>query len=464
MSGNPFHTHTNMMQTFLSCMVIASLFAPVVAVAADVHSDGSYEQEFILTAYYSPLPDQCCYIKGSEEADKTLNGQGTHGADGTAVYPGMLAAPPSYAFGTRIVLPGIGTMTVHDRGGAIQELEKAHRLDVWAGHGEEGLARALEFGVKRIRGRVYPPETVQPRESMDLAHLPAPVDQLRPYIVAENMLVSAQPALGEKGMTVLQMQEHLKTLGYFTANISGYFGEQTGKALAAFQKEYQLEGDGTKLTDVTAAYLLAAAGMDTSGQDPVSFIGKESSAPDIQRAQRLLRYFGYYRGRTDGKYTDTIFAAILRYQQDQKLVGDAASPGAGRIGPKTRTLLVSEWRKRMVIRRAEKLIALQRVTDLLAERGTLINAFLSEGQNGKTVRAVQQFLAGQGFFDVKMVNGNFGKMTKKAVAEYQIARGLIKTAADKGAGTVGPVTLRRIREDQVWQTYRTVRAQGWNSL
>ncbi len=453
-----------MLQKFLSSIVLASLVMPAIAIAAEENTDGSYEQDFILTAYYSPLPDQCCYIKGSEEADKILNGNGTHGADGTAVYPGMLAAPPTYAFGTRIVLPGLGTMTVHDRGGAIQELEKAHRLDVWAGHGEEGLARALEFGVKKIRGRVYPPKTVQPAESIDLANLPAPIDQLKPYIVADNVLPSTQPALGEKGMTVSQMQEHLKTLGFFAANTTGYFGEETKKSLAEFQAEYQLEGDGSKLTDITAAYLVAAAGMDTAKQDPVSFIGKESSVADIQRAQRLLRYFGYYRGRTDGQYTDTIFTAILNYQKDQKLVGDATSPGAGRIGPKTRGLLVQEWRKRMVIQRAEKLIALQRVTNLLVERGTLINAFLSEGQNGKTVKAVQQFLATQGFFDHKMVNGNFGQLTKKAVADYQIANGLIKTVADKGAGTIGPVTLRTIREDQVQQTYRTVRAQGWESL
>ncbi len=453
-----------MLQKFFSSIVLASLFAPAMAVAADTAHSAPYEQEFILTAYYSPLPDQCCYIKGSEMADKVLNGNGTHGADGTAVYPGMLAGPPTYAFGTRIVLPGLGTMTVHDRGGAIQELSNAHRLDVWAGYGEEGLARALEFGVKHIRGTVYPPSSQQPAESIDLAKLPAPLDQLKPYIVAENTLPSTEPVAGDKGMTVQEMQEQLKTIGLLKAQPSGFFGEETKKALAQFQQNYQLEGDGTKLTSITAAYLTAAAGMDTSKQDPVSFIGKESSTADIQRAQRLLRYFGYYRGRTNGQYSDALFGAILNYQKEQKLVGDATSPGAGRIGPKTRGLLVAEWQKRMVIQRAEKLIALKRVSDVLAERGTLVNAFLSQGQNNKAVRAVQELLAAQGFFDHKLINGNFGAVTKQAVTEYQIARGLIKTDKDSGAGTIGPVTLRTIRQDQVQQLYRVVRAQGWDSL
>ena len=77
------------------------------------------EKTFIVTAYYSPLPDQSRYLRGNYEAELRLNGNGTHGASGKPVYAGMLAAPKSYAFGTVIHLEGIGTGTVDDRGGAI---------------------------------------------------------------------------------------------------------------------------------------------------------------------------------------------------------------------------------------------------------------------------------------------------------------------------------------------------------
>lgn len=453
-----------MLQKFFSSIVLASLFAPAMAVAADTAHAAPYEQEFILTAYYSPLPDQCCYIKGSEVADKELNGNGTHGADGTAVYPGMLAGPPTYAFGTRIVLPGLGTMTVHDRGGAIQELTNAHRLDVWAGYGEEGLARALAFGVKHIRGTVYPPKSEQPAESIDLANLPAPLDQLKPYIVADAGLLDLQPRAGDRGLSVTLLQQYLKTAGTFTAAATGLFGNETQKALATFQANYGLKGDGSVLDEETAAYLVAATSMDTAKQDPVAFVGKESSASDIQRAQRLLRYLGYYRGRTDGAYSDKLFASILKYQQEQKLVGDATSPGAGRIGPMTRTKLVTEWRKHITAQRAEKLIALKKIGDILAKRGEMVSTFLSMGQHGKSVQTVQEFLAAQGFFDAKRVNGNYGELTKAAVVAYQKYRGLVKNESDKGAGTIGPVTLKAMRTDQVQQLYRVVRAQGWGSI
>ena len=141
------------------------------------------DRDFIITAYYSPVPGQCAYIMGDLEADKVLNGQGTNGADGTEVYPGMLAAPKVYAFGTRITLPGIGTVTVNDRGGAILAGENADRLDLWTGKGEEGLARALAFGVKRVRGHIYPVGSEQPLEHIDLTALPAPTKYLYPYLV-----------------------------------------------------------------------------------------------------------------------------------------------------------------------------------------------------------------------------------------------------------------------------------------
>lgn len=98
-------------------------------------------KKFIVTAYYSPLPDQSFYLKGSYEADIKLNGNGTHGASGKEVYPGMLAAPKTYTFGTKIYLDGLGIGTVDDRGGAIVSSGSrgydADRLDIWMGRGEE---------------------------------------------------------------------------------------------------------------------------------------------------------------------------------------------------------------------------------------------------------------------------------------------------------------------------------------
>jgi peptidoglycan hydrolase-like protein with peptidoglycan-binding domain len=62
------------------------------------------------------------------------------------------------------------------------------------------------------------------------------------------------------------------------------------------------------------------------------------------------------------------------------------------------------------------------------------------------------------------VNGHYGDLTKAAVINYQMADGLIATEADKGAGTIGPITLRHIHNAQIKQTYSMVRASGWGSI
>ena len=78
--------------------------------------------------------------------------------------------------------------------------------------------------------------------------------------------------------------------------------------------------------------------------------------------------------------------------------------------------------------------------------------------------AVQKFLAMRGFFSEKKINGHYGAMTAAAVTQYQVARGLIPDKKDSGAGTVGPLTLRTIHDEQIQETYKVVRAQGWDAL
>jgi 3D (Asp-Asp-Asp) domain-containing protein len=116
------------------------------------------EKTFIVTAYYSPLPGQSFYLKGNYEAEKRLNGEGTHGASGKPVFAGMIAAPKSYDFGTQIFFPGLGLGRVEDRGGAIVDAwgrgEAHDRIDIWMGQGEPGMRRAMLWGRREIQGTI----------------------------------------------------------------------------------------------------------------------------------------------------------------------------------------------------------------------------------------------------------------------------------------------------------------------
>jgi peptidoglycan hydrolase-like protein with peptidoglycan-binding domain/3D (Asp-Asp-Asp) domain-containing protein len=443
---------------------LAASFVPTVH-GQSLGINAPQEVDFVLTAYYSPLPGQCCYVKGGLVADKVLNGNGTHGADGTPVYVGMVAAPPSYAFGTKVQVPGLGVLEVHDRGGAIQLLDggKIHRIDVWAGYGEEGLARALSFGVKRVHGVVYPPGTAQPASDFSLDRIAMDYERLRPYNVIQNGLVDVEPRAGETSLSVAFLQDHLRALGYLPDDAPMFFGPKTQAALEAFQRDKGLPAKADALDAGTAAMLMAS--VRTIGRDMgVPLVGPLASQKDVAAAQRLLRSMGYYRGRTNGLYDDNVKNAIMTFQKESLLIGDAASPGAGIIGPVTQAALADRLRADRSRTIARSILLVKRVRDRLAEQDALVAATTGEGYKGDGVEDIQRFLANVGFFPADQVNGVFGPMTKQAVAAYQVARGVLPNGSAQGAGTVGPITLKALQKEQIDFAYGKVRGYGWDAL
>ncbi|OGJ81619.1 hypothetical protein A3J91_01360 [Candidatus Peribacteria bacterium RIFOXYC2_FULL_58_10] len=445
-------------------LMVVALVAPLIGGAKLLKSTEPYEQEFVITAYYSPRPGQCCYVTGGERPDRVLNGEGRAGADGTPVYPGMIAAPASYAFGTRVTLPGLGTFEVNDRGGAINEqADGTHRLDIWVGEGEEGLARALAFGVRRVRGTVYPVESTQPAVSFALATILPVFERLAPYRVTESLL-AVRPALGDRGPSVEMLQQRLKDAGYFPSTVSGFFGEETRAALQTFLKDYRIDEPSSALTERAAAYIAAAAWRSKVGQ-PVSGVVEDASpAKVVAEAQRILRFLKYYYGRTNGVYGPGLKASILKFQQAHGLVGTEQSPGAGRIGPITMRSLTAEWNRTLVARRAQMLLDKRRIMQLLAQRGELLDEFLSEGDQNNRVRMLQTLLAREGYFPENRISGTFGEVTKAALLKYQLEKGIVSSVSQNGAGRVGPATLREMAGEKLKEFYGLVRANGWRAL
>lgn len=109
----------------------------------------------ISTAYYSPQQGQDRYATGSLAGDQRLNGKGEWTADGTRPDAGTVAAPPEYAFGTRLYVDGYGSGTVHDRGSAIQRGYGYDRLDLWMGEGQSGLLRSEAWGIRECEAAVF---------------------------------------------------------------------------------------------------------------------------------------------------------------------------------------------------------------------------------------------------------------------------------------------------------------------
>ncbi|NVP17355.1 hypothetical protein HUU51_01430 [Candidatus Gracilibacteria bacterium] len=216
------------------------------------------ERYFYVTAYYSPLPGQEKYLRGDYEAEIRLNGNGVKGASGKEVFPGMIAAPRNYAFGTKIYLEGVGVGSVEDRGGAIVNSgERGHdydRLDIWMGYGDEGLQRALKWGTRKVKGKV-----LEGNQAITIEFNTSPVTKYRGLVVDAEKPVDT---------SVKDLQSLLSDMGLYNGEIdgdyskvknilikyqiekgiiedefdeqAGYFGEKT---YAAIRKQFGIVGD-----------------------------------------------------------------------------------------------------------------------------------------------------------------------------------------------------------------------------
>ncbi len=334
-----------------------------------------YETSFVISAYYSPLLGQEHYVTGSYEGDIRLNGGGVRGADGTPVYPGMIAAPKKYAFGTKMDIPGIGMTSVHDRGGAIVSTAGHEtrgyaydRLDVWMGSGDEGLRRALNWGKRTVNGvKVYGVRD----DFVDSVYLQE-LSNAEIFIQGTILSPLTFPRdiyFGSNGGDVTKMQGYLVEWGYLRET-TGFYGEETAEAIFQFQLDFvesvsdaddlgaghfgintrrafdKLIHDKSGSLDtlkVRQGSLLMKDHLDLL-ENRTTFgrgLGLGDSGEDVKRLQEELNRLGYLRIDATGSFGETTEHALFKFQQARGIVADKSADGAGFLGPKTRSELNS---------------------------------------------------------------------------------------------------------------------------
>lgn len=343
-----------------------------------------YSKYFTISAYYSPLPCQNRYATGSYEGDIRLNGYGVHGADGTDVYPGMIAAPKTYAFGTKMDIPGIGVVAVHDRGGAIKPSNGQEgvydRLDIWMGYGDKGLTRALNWGKRTMDVVVYGVN-----------------DSIEEQIALDGYSSDeAAPGFCEAGAIVTEAKP--------------------------VENDITVQNIDTGVTDVTA--LSRDLKLGDSGQE-------------VRELQKQLQALNLFKADITGYYGEVTQHAVFKFQQIQNLVADKNSLGAGIFGPKTRDhmneILVAKKYTTVLVAEAS-----------LDRKKQSIALELGFGMSGKEVALLQQFLKDQGFFKGALITEYYGNTTRDAVIQFQLANNIINSMSDSGAGHIGPATLELI--------------------
>lgn len=433
-------------------IALLSLIIPTLVHAAD--QPFPYEETFVISAYYSPLQGQERYVTGSYEKDIRLNGRGTNGADGTEVYPGMIAGPSTIPFGTKMEIPGIGVVAVHDRGGAIKssmETGKEYsRLDVWMGFGDTGLVRALNWGVRKVTVTVY---GIDPDKKEEV--------YLEGYSEAERFIRNTvfAPQLftedlwyGAHGAEISKLQTYLQRLGYYTGEISGLYDDATVDAIFAFQRDrkivfsYSDMGAGHVGVQTRQALDQAIANLNEEAQKLFSkTFGLGATGDDVKLMQETLKELGYFMKEPTSVYDEDTVTAVYAFQKENNIVKSSAEQGAGYFGPRTSALLASKIQtpenltaKEDAVTEAKGVRLIENYGDLM-EKPHLFTQTLSLGDTNSEVTALQEELKTLGYLRIAPT-GSYGEVTAHAVFKLQQAVGIVKNKDEQGAGVIGPTT------------------------
>ncbi|WP_270814847.1 peptidoglycan-binding protein [Hungatella effluvii] len=207
--------------------------------------------------------------------------------------------------------------------------------------------------------------------------------------------------LGISGDDVKQIQNRLYELGYLVSadNVNGTFDELTEKAVIKLQEINLLNADG-KVGKQTVNLLYSESVKP-------NFLSYGEESDTVLKFQKRLKELGYLTTNPDGNYGKDTVQAIKQFQSRNGLVVD------GYLGPTTR--------------------------NVMEESGARPNGLVL-GEQGDSVKRVQELLSQYGYLPSGNVTGYYGEITEAAVVSFQKNNSL---AAD---GSVGINTMAKLTD------------------
>lgn len=410
----------------------------------------SYTTNFVISAYYSPVPGQARYGMGSYEAEIRMNGGGVTTASGVKVAdaPGcFLAAPPEYPFGTVMDVEGIGTCEVLDRGGAFKN--GLLRLDLWVGYGDEGLVRALTWGKRTVSVTVYGLGNGPAVTNLGYGDSYASLAFYQKGTPDNPLKFLNTLDRGQSGEEVARLQQLLKDLGYFKGEVDGVYGDSTVDAVSEFQMIHGVlnnpdldnRGQFGNLTLAALDKAVLKARDEYFEFVPDRNLGRGASGDQVKKLQEILYRLGYLDVVT-GVYDAATVEAVLKFQMSEGVLKSENDLGAGYFGPATQLAM-----EKLLMMIENDAASVAKVTDEEAEdlafthleASELLTLALKEGDSGEEVVRLQKLLAELNFFGVEPT-GYYGPLTSHAVYKFQQKMGIVKDKSDVAAGFVGPQT------------------------
>ncbi|MEH1811486.1 MAG: peptidoglycan-binding protein [Nostoc sp.] len=249
---------------------------------------------------------------------------------------------------------------------------------------------------------------------------------------------------GDRGPSVRNLQQNLKTAGFYQASVTQVYDVSTQEAVRRFQKAAGLPVDGivgastlqkleswqakkptttaTQAKRTTAVSAQAkkpsttsSASSTTSKRRNSNYLTKGDEGEDVRALQERLRVAGFYYGNATGIFGPITEEAVKRFQDSYKLSVDGIA-GPATLGKLPGTGIGDgEEAPKKVVNRDK----------------------LRVGDRGEPVRIVQEQLIQAGYLEGEP-NGYYGPYTADAVKRFQAANFLA------ASGVAGPTTRAKL--------------------
>lgn len=445
--------------------LIIWLLNPLIVLWADE------ERYFVVTAYYSPLPNQNNYLRGDYEKEKILNGEWIQWASWKKVFSWMLAAPKWYNFWTKIYLEWVWVWSVEDRGGAIvkawERWHKYDRIDIWVGYGDDGLKRALAWWKRTVKWKILNSTSKTTIDVGDF-HIPKTLN-------LKNNRYSYGPSVFQKSIwidsnssDIKELQKILKKSWLYEGDEDWVYSQKMIDAVYNFQKQYSIV---TSSKDAGAGYwgiktrkkfaslyngwvftwgTLQSKDITKEKDIFETYISPNSSEENIKKLQGIIKEIWIYSWEINGNYND-IKSIMISYQIDSGIIKNKTDIAAWHFWPKTRAKIKEDYTKLLAKKQQEeehrKMIeSLTKKSIEEADKIVKNIGNIAYWETSKWVRELQIILKDLWYFDYKDT-AIFWKITKESIVRYQLENEIIKTENENVAWLVWPKTKESLKED-----------------
>lgn len=252
---------------------------------------------------------------------------------------------------------------------------------------------------------------------------------------------------GDQGPSVRNLQQKLKTAGFYQSSVTQVYDASTQEAVRRFQKAAGLPVDGivgastlqkleswqakkptttatqtkkttaVRSTQAKKPSTTSSASSATSQRRNPNYLAKGDEGEDVRALQERLRVAGFYYGNATGIFGPITEEAVKRFQDSYKLSVD------GVVGPATLAKLPG-----VGIGDGEEAPKNQKVVNRDKFR---------IGDRGEPVRVLQEQLIQAGYLEGEP-NGYYGPYTADAVRRFQAANYLA------ASGVAGPTTRAKL--------------------